>query len=65
MCSSDLDAVYDWEYSSAEVEQIAQRLQRIAATARRTLVIANNHYHGKAVKVVEDLIAYFRRQAEA
>lgn len=57
------DAVYDWEYTQAEVEQLAQRVQRIAATAKRTLVVANNHFHGKAVQVVEDLLAYFRSQA--
>ena len=28
------------------------------AAATRTLVVANNHFHGKAMTVVEDLLAY-------
>lgn len=54
------DQVYDWEYSAGEVAQIEARLVRIAATAPRTLVIANNHFHGKAMKLIEELLAWYR-----
>jgi uncharacterized protein YecE (DUF72 family) len=57
------DEVYDWEYVASEVEQIAARIERIRATARHALVVANNHFHGKAMKLVEDLLAWFRRRA--
>lgn len=54
------DAVYDWHYSAAEVEQVWQRLQRIRAAAQRVLVVANNHFLGKAIQLVEDLLARCR-----
>ena len=54
------DEVYDWRYSPDEVGQIAQRIDRLAEVAPRTLVVANNHFHGKAMQVVEDLLAYYR-----
>ena len=54
------DRVYDWEYSSREVHQLTERLDRIAAGAQQTIVVANNHFHGKAVKVIEDLLAWYR-----
>ena len=54
------DEVYDWRYSPAEVEQITQRVDRLAADATRTLVVANNHFHGKAMEVVEALLAWYR-----
>jgi len=54
------DEVYDWEYSPREVVQIEQRLQRIAQDSTRTLVVANNHFHGKAMKLIEELLAWYR-----
>ncbi|MBX3465184.1 MAG: DUF72 domain-containing protein [Planctomycetes bacterium] len=57
------DEVYDWLYGAAEVEQIGRRLQRIAAASQTTLVVANNHFHGKAMRLVEDLVAWYRAQA--
>jgi len=54
------DEVYDWEYSPREVEQIEGRLQRIAQDSTRTLVVANNHFHGKAMKLIEELLAWYR-----
>jgi hypothetical protein len=58
------DEVYDWEYSASEVAELEQRLLRIAQNATRTLVVANNHFHGKAMKVVEQLVAWYRGLAE-
>ena len=57
------DEVYDWEYSASEVKELEQRLLRIAHDATRTLVVANNHFHGKAMKVVEELVAWYRGMA--
>lgn len=54
------DEVYDWHYSADEVELLGARLVRIAATAARTLVVANNHFRGNAMAVVEDLLAWYR-----
>jgi uncharacterized protein YecE (DUF72 family) len=57
------DEVYDWEYSASEVKELEQRLLRIAHDATRTLVVANNHFHGKAMKVVKELVAWYRGMA--
>jgi uncharacterized protein YecE (DUF72 family) len=54
------DEVYDWEYSSREIRQIGERLRRIEASSAQTLVVANNHFHGKAMKLIEDLVAWYR-----
>jgi uncharacterized protein YecE (DUF72 family) len=54
------DAVYDHEYSEGEVRELESRLQAIAAGARQTIVIANNHFHGKGMKVALELLAWLR-----
>jgi uncharacterized protein YecE (DUF72 family) len=55
------DQVYDWEYSPAEVKEIEQRIGRLtAADGVRLAVVANNHFHGKAMKLVEQLLAWYR-----
>ena len=59
------DEVYDWEYSPTEVEQLGARLLRIDAEATRTLVVANNHFHGKAMKVLAELLAWYRQQGHS
>lgn len=53
------DRVYDWEYSAAEVSDITARLKRIAGGATLAVAIANNHFHGKAMKLVLQLMAAF------
>ena len=58
--SAGRDKVYNYEYSKAEVKQVTARLKRIAADAHQTLVIANNHFHGKALKLVLQLLAWHR-----
>ena len=57
------DEVYDWRYSDAEVGQLGTRIERIREGAAATLVVANNHFHGNAVKVIEDLLAWYRARA--
>lgn len=54
------DQVYDWEYSAGQVTQLAARIERLQAAATRTLVVANNHFHGKAMKVLEQLLQWYR-----
>lgn len=54
------DEVYDWHYDAAEVAQVGQRLRRIEMTSATTLVVANNHFHGKAMQLIEDLLAWYR-----
>ena len=39
---------YDYLYSEKELTGWEQRIEQIAEQARRTFVIANNHYMGKA-----------------
>ena len=53
------DEVYDWRYSPDEVRQVGQRLRRIEAESTRAIVVANNHFHGKAMQVVEELLAWY------
>lgn len=57
---SGRDQIYDWEYTPAEVEELAARTRAIAAAATDAYVIANNHFHGKAMKVVLELLAQLR-----
>ncbi len=54
------DEVYDWRYSDREVQQLKDRLGRIGQCATKTLVVANNHFHGKAMAVIEQLLAHYR-----
>lgn len=57
------DQVYDWEYSAEQVEEIEQRLERLAAAATKTVVVANNHFQGKAMKLIDELIAWYRARS--
>lgn len=42
------DQRYDYLYRPDELEGWAERIETISQTAKRTLVIANNHYRGQA-----------------
>ena len=42
------DARYDYLYSDSELEEISTAFQTIAAQARETYLIANNHFRGQA-----------------
>jgi uncharacterized protein YecE (DUF72 family) len=57
------DEVYDWEYSPRETQQIAERARALATEAAEVIVIANNHFHGKGMKVVLELMALLRASA--
>ncbi len=54
------DQVYDYLYSQREVAQLEERIEDLARTAETTLVVANNHFHGKAMKLVLELMAWYR-----
>lgn len=54
------DQVYDWEYSADEVQELEQRVERLAAASKRTAVVANNHFHGKAMKLLDQLLEWYR-----
>jgi len=51
------DAVYDWIYSPREVEHIDARIERALEQTGSVLVVANNHFEGKAMKVLVELAA--------
>jgi uncharacterized protein YecE (DUF72 family) len=43
------DSRYDYLYSDLELQEIEDRIRKIASLARETYVIANNHFRGKAI----------------
>jgi uncharacterized protein YecE (DUF72 family) len=43
------DERYDWLYGPEDVVALAERARRIAARRSETLVVANNHFRGKAM----------------
>jgi uncharacterized protein YecE (DUF72 family) len=51
------DEVYDYDYSKEEVAQVHRRIGEISAGARETVVIANNHFHGQAMRTALELTA--------
>ncbi len=54
--------VYDYRYDASEVAEIRGHIGRIAAAASGgTLVVANNHYLGKAMALTLELIAAWKR----
>ena len=56
------DAVYDYEYSDAEVTKLGERARAIDENAGSTIVVANNHYLGKEFKLALELKAWYREQ---
>ncbi|HLU39006.1 MAG TPA: DUF72 domain-containing protein [Planctomycetota bacterium] len=62
---AERDELYDWNYSAAEVDDVVLRLREIVARARTTLVVANNHFEGKAMKLALELTAAVERRKVA
>ncbi|MHC5064814.1 MAG: DUF72 domain-containing protein [Planctomycetota bacterium] len=54
------DETYDYEYGQEEVEAIEKRIIDLSREAVVTRVVANNHFHGKAMKLVLELLAWYR-----
>ena len=44
------------------MEKITQRVEKIDADAAETIVVANNHYLGKEMKLAVQLLAWHRQQ---
>lgn len=64
--SAGRDQKYDYIYGDDELVAIASRARSLAADARPTYVITNNHFEGKAVANAMELVAALnRRQASA
>jgi uncharacterized protein YecE (DUF72 family) len=49
------DATYDYEYPADEVAAITARAEELAGAAAEVVVIANNHFEGKAMKLALEL----------
>ncbi len=55
------DQKYDHEYSAAERVGLGERIQVLSEQARTTTMVAtNNHFHGKAMKLLLELMAWYR-----
>ena len=54
------DEIYDYLYQPDEVQQLVTRMGEIAAGAKQTVVIGNNHFQGQALKVTLELMAAWR-----
>lgn len=52
---------YNYLYSLKELEPWAERIRRVAANARSTFVVTNNHFRGKAVTNALQLIHLLKR----
>ncbi len=52
---------YNYIYSVMELEPWAERTRRVAAGARSTFVVTNNHFRGKAVTNALQLIHLLKR----
>ena len=55
--SAGRDAVYDWLYPADQVRGLAARARAVHQAVGATLVVANNHFEGKAMKVALELRA--------
>lgn len=53
---AERDQKYDYLYDRAEIEQVAQRARRLEAAHGEALVLANNHFRGKALANALELL---------
>jgi len=51
------DQRYDYLYTDQEVEQLVQRVRRLAGERDETYVVTNNHFSGKAVANAIEILA--------
>ncbi len=52
---------YNYLYSVQELEPWAERIRHVAASARSTFVVTNNHFRGKAVTNALQLLHLLKR----
>lgn len=57
------DARYDWHYSQRELEEWVAPLRMLSAGGAPTVLVGNNHFHGKAVAAVLSLVHALAPQA--
>lgn len=53
---SGRDARYDWHYRPEELAEWKERLRSLSANGASTVLVGNNHFHGKAVAAVLSLV---------
>ena len=49
------DARYDYSYTTRELNQIAEKIKKLARLARTIFISGNNHYKGQAVRNLKEL----------
>ena len=52
---SGRDARYDYDYSTAELNTIGEKIKKLGQMAKKIFISGNNHYKGSAVKNLKDL----------
>jgi len=52
---------YDYDYSDAEIGEIAERARMLGRRVQRLVIVANNHYRGKALSAALRLKAVLQR----
>jgi uncharacterized protein YecE (DUF72 family) len=53
---SGRDARYDWHYRPEELAEWTERIKQLAANGASTVLVGNNHFHGKAIAAVLSLV---------
>jgi len=53
---------YNYLYSKEELEPWAERIEKVRSQTRKTFVVTNNHYQGKAVVNALQLISILKRE---
>ncbi len=53
---SGRDARYDWHYRPDELAEWTARLKSLSANGAPTVLVGNNHFHGKAIAAVLSLV---------
>jgi uncharacterized protein YecE (DUF72 family) len=54
--------VYNYDYEAGEIAQLAERGQRLQDQAKHLIIVANNHYQGKAVSAALRLKAALQNE---
>jgi uncharacterized protein YecE (DUF72 family) len=49
------DARYDYSYSTAELNKIAEKIRKLKDLAKKIFISGNNHYKGQAVRNLKEL----------
>lgn len=62
---SGRDQKYDYLYTPREIDELAERAQRLAGEHDQTFVVTNNHFEGKAVANALELLAKLTGQSVA